>query len=625
PTEDELADSDRVHASAAVRLFEARAAERSSASADQDRTHVVARICARVDGLPLGIELAAARAHLLSPQEILDRLDRRMSLLAHTGRTGRHASLRSAIEWSYELLSADEQAMFRVLGAFVGGCTVQAALDVARGSGADDIDLIDRLDSLVSKSLVQRTNTAGGVRISMLETIADFAAEVLDVDPEAADIRGRAYAWFHLAAKRADTFGDDGESRVARELILDDTANVRAAVRAYSGSECSTAIDILEALGDVCLLHGAAAFGAELHDEISAAAPLDLHANDRARLALCGAEWLRGTGRAAEAEVLARSAVEVFRQSGDARRLCRALLWWGEALAHVGEVEAALVTLLEAKELALVLRDHRLAAHINWRIGTPLEDLGRFDEMLPIAREALAWFEQVGDVHGVAYATMNLGCALGAAGEADEARAHFERAASLARRNGYRTLESHALCNLASSLLELGRINDAIETFDTSLATWQEGVDSQVLIAARSLEAFARSQVGAHAEAVGAAIDSIDRAIATRRVAFAHQAMFAVARAASALGAHEIAARAWGAIDPALIHDDFLVDSAVGIAMRAAVGSGTSGGADPVSSLERLEQGWVVVRPFALRCAGGALELTDVGYASASTLARPDE
>ena len=200
-----LAESD------AVALF----SERSRA----DPSDVIVDLCARLDSLPLAVELAAARTTALSPAQILERMSQRLDLL-RGGRDAdpRQQTLRATIEWSYDLLSADERQLFRRLSVFVGGCTLAAAEQVA------DADL-DTLQSLVEKSLLRFSSD----RYSMLETIREFAAEQLDPD-EAANVRRRHRAYVvalsEASAHRLHT-ADEGATSSG---LAPEYANVRAAV-----------------------------------------------------------------------------------------------------------------------------------------------------------------------------------------------------------------------------------------------------------------------------------------------------------------------------------------------------------------------------------------------------------
>jgi predicted ATPase/class 3 adenylate cyclase len=206
----------------------------------------IAELCARLDSLPLAVELAAARAKAVSPAQMLERLSQRLDLLKG-GRDAdpRQQTLRTTIEWSYDLLSDDEKELFRRLSVFAGGCTLEAA-EVVVGA------TLDTLQSLVEKSLLRFSNE----RYSMLETIRQFAAERLDArESEAVRRQHRAY-FVALAEANAQKLHTAEESAVSARLALD-YANVRAAVSyALDAGEPDDVGRLLGALYPLLISHG---------------------------------------------------------------------------------------------------------------------------------------------------------------------------------------------------------------------------------------------------------------------------------------------------------------------------------------------------------------------------------
>ena len=171
----------------AVALFIRRAqAVRPDFEIDNLSAPAVAGICARLDGLPLAIELAAARVKLLDPEAILRRLEGSLSLLTSTTRdlTERQRTLRGAIDWSHDLLDPTERILFRRLGIFVGGCSIERAQEICDGDGRLGIDMLDGLTSLTDKSLLRRLNPVDGEpRVGMLETVREYALRAADRQP----------------------------------------------------------------------------------------------------------------------------------------------------------------------------------------------------------------------------------------------------------------------------------------------------------------------------------------------------------------------------------------------------------------------------------------------------------
>ncbi|HJP64897.1 MAG TPA: adenylate/guanylate cyclase domain-containing protein [Actinomycetota bacterium] len=179
----------------------------------------IAELCARLDNLPLAVELAAARTRILTPRQIIERLSDRLDLLKG-GRDAdpRQATLRTTIDWSFDLLSEPERRLFARLAAFTGGCTLDSAESVC------DADL-DALQSLVEKSLLRHA----GDRFFMLETILEFAAERLEESEEAEEIRRRHFDFFAALAKSAN-LTSDSEGPMRHDLVVPEGPNVRAAI-----------------------------------------------------------------------------------------------------------------------------------------------------------------------------------------------------------------------------------------------------------------------------------------------------------------------------------------------------------------------------------------------------------
>ena len=234
---------------AAVSVFLERArAVRPDFQPDEADLDAIAEICDQLDCLPLAIELAAARVKLLSPTAMLARLERRLELLTSGSRDApaRHRALRDTIGWSVELLDDDERTLFRRLSVFVGGCTLEAVEEVCGGD-------LDALGSLVDKSLVR----ADGERFGMLETIREYAGELLDASAEAEDVR-RAHAGHYLRLAQAAAPGlAASDQAMWRATLETDHDNLRAALRfSLDAGDAATA---LRALRRCCGASGSSA------------------------------------------------------------------------------------------------------------------------------------------------------------------------------------------------------------------------------------------------------------------------------------------------------------------------------------------------------------------------------
>jgi predicted ATPase/DNA-binding XRE family transcriptional regulator len=251
---------------AAVRLFVARARAADPAFALSDgNAGAVSAICHRLDGLPLAIELAAARTPLLSPDMMLPRLARRLPLLTGGRRDApaRHATMSDAIAWSHDLLSPDEQLLFRRLAVFVGGCTLEAADAVGRADDACSFDVLAVLSALVDHSLLRRVpDTDGGPvqsppRFEMLETIREFGLNRLAASGEEATVRAAHTTWFlDLVALAAPAWFSPAQQQWG-ERLESDHDNLRSVLaRAAETADAVALIKLIAAVWPFWFIRG---------------------------------------------------------------------------------------------------------------------------------------------------------------------------------------------------------------------------------------------------------------------------------------------------------------------------------------------------------------------------------
>ena len=210
-----------IEALGAVALFVERArAARPDFRLTDENAPAVAAICRRLDGLPLALELAAARTNVLSPDAILGRLDQRLSLLASSRRdvSDRQRTLRGAIDWSHDLLEEPERAVFRRFGVFSGGATYEAIEAIVDPDGAVGVDLLDTVAALVDRSLV-RSDTSGSSRFAMLETIREYAVEQLTASGEQEAMQARHAVFYRDLAEAHVAVATDPKRRELLGLL----------------------------------------------------------------------------------------------------------------------------------------------------------------------------------------------------------------------------------------------------------------------------------------------------------------------------------------------------------------------------------------------------------------------
>jgi predicted ATPase len=390
----------------AVALFCARA------RTEPDET--VHELCRALDNLPLALELAAARTSVLSPRQILERLSDRLDLF-RGGRDAdpRQQTLRATIEWSYELLAAQEKELFTRLAVFVGGCTFEAAEQVT------DADL-DTLQSLVDKSLVRHT----GERYWMLETIREYAADRFE-DSEDADELRHLHAEYYLAlAEEAEPYLRDEELRGGR-IWLDrqerEVDNDRAALDSLEKSgETHLVLRMAGTLSASWANNGHVAEGRRRIEQALAADALPTAARAKA---LNGAAEMASFGDdTAAMRAWAEEALGIHRRLGDQRGTAESLFLLGVATGEGGD----------------------------WGNARPL-----FDESLQLYRE-------LGDKPRVGWGNRALAWAHAEFGDLERARALYEDNLREARAAGNRLLESAGLGSLSWLAVKEGRVNDSL-------------------------------------------------------------------------------------------------------------------------------------------------------------------
>jgi predicted ATPase/DNA-binding SARP family transcriptional activator len=397
-------------------------------------TAAVAEICAQLEGLPLAIELAAARTRLLQPDMLRERLERRLPILVGGARDlpDRQRTLEATIAWSYELLAPEERVAFARFSVFVGGSTIDAAEDVCEST-------VDVLEALVGNSLLRVVDG----RLSMLETIREYGAARLLDSPDEEHVRDRHLAWFGALAISAEQelLGERQAEWLAR--LHDDHANIRASI-AYAlatdrGAEALAASAALRHFWWVRAHYG---LGRRLLEKSLAAAPeADVALRERA---LTGVGILAAEqGDFDAASDAFEHALVLARTGPDRGRVAATLTNLGNIAFYRGEVERARDAYLEGLELAR--EDGELR-----RVATLSENLGLLEFGAGDLDGALAWLESAidaarasGNVHGLAACLRSIGRVEIARGEIESAEAHFVESLELVRQIG----DQHSLAD----------------------------------------------------------------------------------------------------------------------------------------------------------------------------------
>jgi predicted ATPase/DNA-binding SARP family transcriptional activator/Tfp pilus assembly protein PilF len=487
----------------------------------------MAAICTRLDGLPLALELIAARVATQSPAELLLQLEQRLAVL----RGGppdlplRQQTLRSAIHWSYDLLPAHVQELFDELGVFVGGFTMEAAQAVV----SEPTAALDALAILQWHSLLQRRAVAAETRFTLLETMREFALERLAARGEEEDARRRHGLYFLALAERAEpelegpaqspwldrleSEHDNLRAAIAQCQLAADDSGLRMAValgrfwevRGHLAEGRRRLAEVLDTRRDVALaLRGAALemagvlayrqgdyVGARALHQQSLSVWHDLE-NSRAiaqtlrRLGIVA--WEQGDS--ATARSYYEQSLEIAREVGDARGIAGALNNLGLVAADQGDYAAARAFYEESLPMFRELSDTTGTGHVLNSLGATAWDQLDFTAARSFLGESLATFQEIGHKWGVAMALINLGNVARSQADFASAQAHFEESLAVYRELGDRATVSFPLFGLGEVAYQQGDYATARSLFRETLALRHEAGDKRPI--PRNLEAVAQ-------------------------------------------------------------------------------------------------------------------------------------
>jgi predicted ATPase/DNA-binding CsgD family transcriptional regulator len=511
---------------AAIQLFaeRARAVSPTFALTPETAPHI-ASICRRVEGLPLAIELAAARVNQLPPAELSERLDRRLPLLTGgVGRNDRHRTLRAAIAWSHDLLSADGQTLFRKLAVFNGGFTLDAVEAVAQTSSADLTDaILDGIAGLVDASLlVYEIDAAGSPPYRILETIREFAADQLATSgDEPATRRAHAAFFLNFAEQRAPApFMPDEGPRIGE--LAAEYANLHAALDWFFANDESSFARLAAALSWYWCVHGGA-YNGRTWLELALARETMLPVL-RAKIAFAYGIVLLLLGDGARAEQFARESHELARSAGDTAGAVQALVGVG-LIAHAGGAyDRATAALQEALAQAQTIDDPRLAATLASGALSNLGDSALIQNQLSEAdvfyQAGLAKQQEAGYTRGEAQSWLDLSEVARKQGDLARAFARLREALLLAWRHGETRILLDALEASAIMAMLVDRPADAARLFaaadrqraTSGIARWLPRLRANYEDAVAAAHASLTQTAHADASAAGRAL-SLEQAV----------------------------------------------------------------------------------------------------------------
>ena len=424
---------------AAVELFIQRAqAVKPDFLITDDTAPALAEICNRLDGLPLAIELAAARIKLLPPRAMLARLENRLEFLTGGKRDApaRQQTLRNTIAWSFDLLNENEQKLFRRLSVFVGGCTIEAVEAVAEENPARGY-ILDQFGSLLDKSLLREVEGINGEsRFVMLETLREFGLERLEASGEGETIRHRHASFFLDLAEQAEASLESSEQVEWMNRMEEEHDNLRAALEWSKTAEGT---------GEICVrLAGTLGLFWEAHG---------YYREGRERLSDVLLTKAAQGRTAARARLLARAAELAYRQSDYPATISLA----GESLAICRE-----------------LGDKQGAASVLIKLGNAATEVGDYATASGFLEEALAIWREQEDKHGIARALISLGWAALRPGDYRLANARLEEALTISRELGDTRSIGFELSGLGEVALRQGDYVRAAQLVEESLGLRRE-------------------------------------------------------------------------------------------------------------------------------------------------------
>lgn len=473
--------------SEAVRLFDERArAVAPSFSLNAHNAEAVAQICQRLDGLPLAIELAAARVNILMPTQIVERLDNSVHLLTRRAQMGthtsqlRHQTLRAALDWSFDLLPAKEQNFFSRLAIFAGNFGVEAIEGICADEGLPAEELLDLLANLVEKSLViaheQATAQYEEMRYRLLVPVRHYAAERLRAAGEESHWRGRHATWYLELAKRAEPELEGAAQQHWLDRLESEHDNLRAALAWYAASPegVEAGLQLSCAIGLFWAIRSYLSEGQRwLERFMSQVDPgtveqLQVNAiNTLARISV-----LQSNFQAARAHYERSIAIGSNIEYDEGVET--GLIGLGVVLWELGEFQKARSTLDRAVRYARSAGHLRSLARALNNLGLVCMHQGDRDATRASLNEGLAINQQLGHKNGISTVLFNLAMLASHDGDAARARLLYGEALALSRELGNRTAIADTLNNLGAVAVAQGDLDGATAYFEEASHLYRE-------------------------------------------------------------------------------------------------------------------------------------------------------
>jgi non-specific serine/threonine protein kinase len=466
PTDVSQVSLDELSKYEAIKLFVERAQNaKASFALIEENANSVAEICARLDGLPLAIELAAARVKILSPQMILSKLENRLKLLTGGARDlpARQQTMRGAVEWSYDLLDEDEKRLFRRLSVFAGGLTFEAAEAVCADYDSDkeSLEILDPLTSLVDKSLlISKEQADGEMRFRMLEVVREYALESLEKNDEAEAMRRRHADYFLRLGEEAEPHLQGEQAAKWLNRLEEEHDNLRDALGWSLENDAALAACLAAAIRNLWIFHGHLTEGRKWFEAAFERGSLAVSAAVRFKL-------LNGLGLAARSQGDNEAAWKAYeeglaegRAANDFRQIVISSVGLGVVANQQGDFKRGRKFFEEALAISRRLDDKS-------GIGMTLSYLGDLARVecdntaaRPLFEEALTISRQLGNKQGVNANLINLGAVAYHEGDFGAAHSHFAESLEVAQELGHKIRIAYSLDGFAA--LAAGREDEEL-------------------------------------------------------------------------------------------------------------------------------------------------------------------
>ena len=419
----------------AVQLFIERArAVKADFAVTHENAPAIAEICHRLDGLPLAIELAAARAQLLPPSRLLAQLGHRLKVLTGGARdlAPRQQTLRNTIAWSYDLLDADARKLFARLAVFVSGWTLEAAQAVCNAENDLPMDVLDGLGVLMDNSLLKQSDANGEPCFAMLETIREYALEKLGESGELQLLRDRHLDYFLRFAEAGAPYIQSGETALL-DRLENEFDNMRAAWEHALASDADLALRLALAIEWFWVLRGRLQEGRAWANRLLPLTEAWGASKQRAQALRMAGILASGTGDDDSARPLLEVALATARASGDQPALAFTLHNLGSVYAEIGKLSEGRACYQESLALYREMGDDWGVSHATGALAGLAWNTGDAESARALFEQSLIIYRRLGDKRGIRSATSALGKMAYRTGDYTSARTLLEQSLSLAR------------------------------------------------------------------------------------------------------------------------------------------------------------------------------------------------